>query len=212
MRTDISEPNATGQQACKYSIHPLLAERRSWKAFSSRQIEPEILSSLFEAARWAPSCMNEQPWSFIVATKQNPPEFDRLLGCLHEFNVRWAQHAAALLLSVGKLTFTANSSPNNHALHDAGQAIAHLTFQASSCGLTVCQMAGFDVEKARLAFSIPFEHEPVTVAAIGYPGDVDSLPEKLRQRMLAPRQRKSPEEFVFQDTWGQPASLGAERT
>jgi nitroreductase len=156
--------------------------------------------------------MNEQPWSFIVATKQNPPEFDRLLACLHEFNVRWAKHAAALLLSVAKMTFSSNGAPNNHALHDVGQAIAHLTVQASSCGLTVCQMAGFDAEKARQTFSIPFDHEPVTVAAIGYPGDVDSLPEKLRQRMLAPRQRKSHEEFVFEGGWGQSALRTRERS
>jgi nitroreductase len=190
MRTDISELSLENEQLRGHSLHPLLAQRRSWKAFSPRTVEPEMLALLLEAARWAPSCMNEQPWSFIVATKQTPPEFDRLLGCLHEFNVWWAQHAAALLLSIARLTFTSNGSPNNHALHDVGQAIAHLTFQANACGLTVCQMAGFDVEKARQTFSIPFDHEPVTVAAIGYPGDVDSLPEKLRQKMLAPRQRK----------------------
>jgi nitroreductase len=210
MRSDISEPNAADQRSYEHSIHPLLAQRRSWKAFSSRRIESETLSRLFEAARWAPSCMNEQPWSFIVAAKQNPSEFERLLGCLHEFNVRWAQHAAALLLSVAKLTFTSNRSPNGHALYDVGQAIAHLTFQASACGLTVCQMAGFDVEKARQTFSIPFDHEPITVAALGYPGDAESLPEKLRQRMQAPRQRNPPEEFVFEGTWGQPALVDAE--
>jgi nitroreductase len=212
MRTDISEPSLENEQACGRSILSLLVQRRSWKAFSPRLIEPEILDRLFEAARWAPSCMNEQPWSFIVAPKQNPSEFERLLGCLHEFNIRWAQHATALLLSVARLTFTSNGEPNNHALHDVGQAIANLTFQATACGLTVCQMAGFDVEKARLTFSIPLGHEPVTVAAIGYPGDADVLPEKLRQKMLAPRQRKPAEKFVFEGDWGQPPIWTRERT
>jgi nitroreductase len=212
MRTDISELTVAGEQTCECSIHPLLAQRRSWKAFSPRIIEPETFALLFEAARWAPSCMNEQPWSFIVATKQNPPEFECLLGCLHEFNGRWAQHAAALLLSVARLTFTSNAEPNRHALHDVGQAIANLTFQASACGLMVCQMAGFDVERSRQTFSVPSSHEPVAMAAIGYPGDVDSLPKKLGQKMLAPRQRKLAEKFVFEGTWGQPAVWNGERT
>jgi len=203
MRTDISDPTIAEEQAGERSIHPLLAQRRSWKAFSSRLVEPETLGLLLEAARWAPSCMNEQPWSFIVATKQNPSEFDRLLNCLHEFNVRWAQHAAALILSVARLRFVSNGDLNKHALHDVGQAMAHLTFQANACGLTVCQMAGFDDEKARQTFSIPQDHEPVAVAAIGYPGGVNSLTEKLRKKMLAPRQRKPAKEFVFEGSWKQ---------
>jgi nitroreductase len=212
MRAEASELTGADEQVREASIHPLLAQRRSWKAFSATIIEPETLGLLLEAARWAPSCMNEQPWAFIVATKQNPAEFERLLGCLHEFNVRWAQNAAALILSVARLTFASNGEPNTHALHDVGQAIAHLTFQASACGLTVCQMAGFDAEKARQTFSIPSDHEPVAVAAIGYPGDADSLPEKLRQRILAPRQRKRSEEFVFEGAWGQSAHLARKRT
>jgi len=138
MRNDIYELPVEKEQACGHSIHPLLEQRRSWRAFTSRIIEPETLGLLLEAARWAPSCMNEQPWAFIVATKQNPTEFERLIGCLLDFNARWAQHAAALILSVARLTFASNGEPNNHALHDLGQAIANLTFQANACGLTVC--------------------------------------------------------------------------
>ncbi len=212
MGTDISELTIADEQVRAHSIHPLLAQRRSWKAFSSRTVEPGTFGLLLEAARWAPSCLNEQPWSFIVAAKQNPTEFERLLGCLLGFNVRWAQHAAALILSVARLAFASNGEPNKHAFHDVGQAIAHLTFQASACGLTVCQMAGFDVKKARQTFLIPSDHEPVAVAAIGYPGDADSLPEKFRQKMLAPRQRKPAEEFVFEGSWGQPAVWTRERT
>ena len=212
MPTDISELVVANEPGCERSIHRLLAQRRSWKAFSSRAIEPETLGLLLEAARWAPSCMNEQPWSFLVAAKQNPHEFERLLGCLLEFNVRWAQHAAVLILSVARLTFTSNGTPNQHALHDVGQAIANLTFQASACGLTVCQMAGFDGEKTRETFSIPSGHEPVTVAAMGYPGSADSLPGKLQQKMLAPRQRNSADRFVFEGSWGRSPTWTHRRT
>jgi nitroreductase len=188
-------------QDCEYPVHPLLAERRSPRAFSSRPVEPERLGSLMEAARWAPSCMNEQPWSFIVATAQNKLEFERLLSCLVEFNVEWAQHAPVLMLSVARLTFKSNGKPNLHAFHDVGQAIANLTFQATALGLGVHQMAGFDIEKARHEFSIPPGHEPVGVVAIGYPGSPANLPDKLRQKELAPRKRKPVKDFVFESEW-----------
>jgi nitroreductase len=175
-------------------------------AFSSKTVEPETLAGLLEAARWAPSSMNEQPWSFIVATKANPADFGRILGCLVEFNVQWAQHAPVLLLSVARLNFASTGKPNRHAFHDVGQAIASLTFQAMASGLVVHQVAGFEVEKARSEFSIPHAYEPVAVAAVGYPGSSDNLPDKLRQRDLSPRQRKSLSDFVFECRWGRSAS------
>ena len=192
-----------------FPIHPLLRERRSPRAFSSRMIEAEKLGSLLEAARWAPSASNEQPWSFIVASKANAADFDRLLGCLVEFNQGWAKQAPMLLLCVARLNFGSTGKPNRHAYHDVGQAIANLTVQATALGLFVHQMAGFDVEKARREFSIPADHDPVAVAAIGYLGDANSLPDKLRERELAPRQRKGLKEIVFESAWGQPA--GAEK-
>lgn len=197
--------SADENPACEYSIHPLLTQRRSLRAFSSRAVEPGILGGLLEAARWAPSCMNEQPWSFIVATQRNKAEFDRLLGCLMEFNVQWAQYAPVLVLSVARLTFESNGKINRHAVHDVGQAIASLTFQATVSGLVVHQMGGFDVEKARREFSVPPDYEPVAVAAIGYPGIPDSLPDKLRERELVPQKRKSLKDFVFEGEWGRAA-------
>jgi nitroreductase len=194
------------QTICEYPIHPLIAGRRSTRAFASTSVEPETLASLLEAARWAPSCMNEQPWSFIVATKANKSDFDRLLGCLLEFNVLWAQHAPVLLLSVAKLTFELTGERNRHAFHDVGQAVANLTFQATVSRLVVHQMAGFDVEKARLEFSIPQDCEPVAAAAIGYPGNSAELPEKLRKRDANPRKRKPLTNFVFEGGWGRPAA------
>jgi len=193
------------QKTCEFPIHPLLAGRRSIVAFAPTSVEPETLASLMEAARWAPSCRNEQPWSFIVATRASKSDFDRLLGCLVEFNVQWAQHAPLLLLSVARLTFESNGQPNRHAFHDVGQAIANLTFQATVSGLVVHQMAGFDVEKARREFSIPQDYEPVAAAAIGYPGNSAELPEKLRNREASPRKRKPLSSFVFEGGWGHSA-------
>jgi nitroreductase len=189
-----------------YPVHPLLAERRSLRAFSPKTVESEVLGSLLEAARWAPSCANEQPWSFIVAVKGDKPEFQRLLACLIEFNLEWAQHAPVLILSVARMIFQSSGKPNRHAFHDVGQATASLTVQATASGLVVHQMAGFDVEKARREFSIPHDHEPVAVTAIGYPGSPADLPEKLRQKELAPRQRKPLADFVFERGLGQPAA------
>ena len=195
------------QRSCDYPIHSLLAERRSHLAFAPTPVEPETLACLMEAARWAPSSMNEQPWSFIMATKANKSDFDRLLGCLVEFNVQWAQHAPVLLLSTARLAFESTGELNRHAFHDVGHAIANLTFQAMVAGLVVHQVAGFDVEKARHEFSIPREHEPVTIAAIGYPGSSADLPEKLRKKDAKPRKRKPLTSFVFEGSWGQSAAF-----
>jgi nitroreductase len=188
-----------------YPLHPLLAQRRSLRAFAARPVGPAVLRSLLEAARRAPSSFNEQPWRFIVAAQQDKPEFQRVLGCLMEFNVRWAQHAPVLLLSVARLNLSSTREPNRHAVYDVGQAMAHLTFQANALGLIVCQMAGFEIEKARETFSIPPEYEPMTAAAIGYPGDPATLPEKLQRKLMTERERKSLEDFVFEKSWGQPA-------
>jgi nitroreductase len=187
-------------------IHPLLSQRRSLRCFSLKSVEPETLRLIFEAARWAPSSMNEQPWSFILATRDNQHQFSRMLGCLLEFNIRWAQYAPVLLLSVARLTFASTSEPNRHALYDVGQAMCNLTFQANECGLTVCQMAGFDIHKTRETFSIPHNHEPVVVAAIGYPGDQSCMPEKLQKKLLAAQQRVSAEKFTFEEIWGKAAT------
>ena len=191
----------------RYPIHELLRERWSPRAFADRMVEPEELRSLLEAARWAPSSFNEQPWSFIVATKQHPGEYERLLSCLVEGNVRWAQHAPVLMLSVARLAFERNGKPNRHAFHDVGLAVENLVIQATAFGLAVHQMAGFHVDKARELFSIPDGHEPVAALVLGFPGDPAGLPEDLREREVAPRIRKPLESFVFSGQWGQSSPL-----
>ena len=191
----------------QYPIHDLLGRRWSPRAFSERPVEPEELRSLLEAARWAPSSYNEQPWSFLVATKESPVEYDRLLSCLIEGNQRWAKTAPVLMLSVAKLRFDHNGALNRHAFHDVGLAVENLIVQATALGLAAHQMAGFEVEKARELYRIPEGHDPVAAIALGYPGDPESLPERLRERELAPRTRKPPEKFVFSGEWGKPSQL-----
>ncbi len=193
----------------KYPIHELLQRRWSPRAFSGRMVEPEKLCSLLEAARWAASCFNEQPWSFIVATKEDTAEYERLLSCLMEGNITWAKHAPVLMLSVAKLAFDRSGKPNRHALHDVGLAVQNLAIQATALGLFVHQMAGFQAEKARQLYGIPDGHDPVAAMAVGYSGDPASLPDDLRERELAPRSRKPFQEFVFAARWGQVSSLVA---
>ena len=185
-----------------HPIHDLLRRRWSPRAFADRPVERGKLLSVLEAARWAPSSNNEQPWHFIVSTKDEPEEFDRLLGCLVEGNQRWAKAAPVLMLSVASMTFTRNGKPNKHAFHDVGQAVAHLTVEATAQGLFVHQMAGFVPEKARETYRIPDNAEPVAALALGYLGNPDTLPEELRQREVVFSARKPIGEFVFGGTWG----------
>ncbi len=186
----------------QYPIHDLLQRRWSPRAFSEQPVEPEALRSLLEAARWAPSSYNEQPWSFIVATKDDQAEYGRLLSCLVEGNIQWAQHAPVLMVSVAKLSFEENGKPNRHAFHDVGLAVANLVIQATALGLAVHQMAGIFPDKVRELYGISEKHEPVAGIALGYPDDPDTLPEPLRKREAAPRERKPLAAFVFAGRWG----------
>ena len=191
----------------RHPIHELLQERWSPRAFADRMVEPEKLHSLFEAARWAPSSSNEQPWSFIVATKEHAGEYARLLSCLVEGNVRWAQHAPVLMLAVAKLVFERNQKPNRHAFYDVGLAVENLVIQGMALGLFVHQMAGFHADRAREMYGIPESYDPVAAMVIGYLDDPGRLPDDLRDREVTPRTRKPMESFVFSGRWGQPSHL-----
>jgi len=188
-------------------IHELLARRWSPRAYAERPIEPDKLKSLFEAARWAPSSSNEQPWRFLMATKQEPEDYERLLGCLLEGNRKWAFRAPVLILSVAAMQFEDDGKPNRHAFHDVGLAAENLVLQAAASGLIAHQMAGFDVEKARTLCEIPPGFEPVTMIAIGHPGDRSLLPDYLEKREHNPRERKPVREFLFSSRWGRPPAL-----
>ena len=191
----------------QYPIHDLIKRRWSPRAFSDRRIEPDTLRSLLEAARWAPSSNNEQPWSFIVATKDNEVEHGRLVSCLMGGNVPWAQRAPVLMVSVARMSFEDGGEPNRHAYYDVGQAVASLTMQATVLGLFVHQMAGFYPDKVRELYGVPKEFEPVAAIALGYPGDPENLPEPFKTRELAPRERKPIAEFVLTGGWGKTSPI-----
>jgi nitroreductase len=190
-----------------YPIEPLLKQRWSPRAFAARPVEIDKLLSLWEAARWSASCANQQPWYFLVATKENKTEYARLLSCLRENNQLWASQAPVLMVSVAKLAFDMNGQPNRYAFHDVGLAVANLIVQATALGLYVHQMAGFYPDKVRELYGVPNDFEPVAGIVLGYPGDPATLPEDLQQRELAPRTRKPCESFVFQGAWGETSPL-----
>jgi nitroreductase len=190
-----------------YPINELLAARWSPYAFDARPVTLEDLRSLFEAARWAPSSYNEQPWSFFVATKEDPEEFQRLLSCLVEANQAWAQAAPVLALGVVSLRFSRNNKENRAAIHDLGLAAANLVIEATARRLYVHQMIGILPEKAREVYRIPIHCEAWTAIAIGYRADPADLPDALKERDLSPRQRKPLSQFVFAGEWGNPSPV-----
>jgi nitroreductase len=192
-----------------YPIHELHAQRWSPYAFDPRPVAPADLRSLFEAARWAPSSYNEQPWRYIVATKDDPDQFQRLLSCLVEGNQMWAKAAPVLALGVASLRFAASGKDNRAAVHDLGLASGNLLVEATARGLSVHQMIGILPDKAREVYGIPDGFEAWTGIAIGYKGDPASLPEGLRERDRALRQRKPLRDFVFSGKWGNPSPLVA---
>lgn len=192
-----------------HPIHDLLAARWSPYAFAGRPVSDADLRSLFEAARWAASSYNEQPWSYLVARRENAAEFAKLLACLVEPNQAWAKAAPVLALGVVRLRFARNDKPNRAAVHDLGLASANLTVEATARGLVVHQMIGILPDKARENYAIPDLFEAWTGLAIGYPGDVNALPPPLKERDLAVRTRKPLRDFVFEGAWGKAARVGA---
>lgn len=185
-----------------HPVHDLIAERWSPYGFDSRPVAEDDLRSLFEAARWAASSYNEQPWRFIVARQENRDEFDRLLSCLVEGNQAWAQAAPVLALGCVTTAFVRNDKPNAAAEHDLGLAAANLTFEATVRGLHVHQMIGIEPDKAREVYQIPEGAKALTALVVGYAADAASLADTLKQRDESPRQRKPLGEIVFGTNWG----------
>jgi nitroreductase len=181
--------------------------RRRWspRTYSDKEVTAAELKTLFEAARWAASSSNEQPWRFLVG-RRGDETYQKIFNTLVEFNQSWAKSAPVLVLSVAKKTFTSNGKPNAYGLHDTGAASATLALQATADGLHTHSMAGFDREQARASFAIPSDYEIGAVTAIGYLGDPASLPEHLHKMEVSPRQRKPLEEFVF-SSWEKPAQF-----
>lgn len=185
----------------EYPIHDLIAERWSPRAFADKPVTGDVVGALVEAGRWASSSFNEQPWRFIIATRQHRQEHERLASTLAEANRLWAAQAPLLIVSVASVRFSRNDKPNRHAYHDVGQAVAQMIIEATHRGLAAHQMAGFDTAKVRELYALDDSLEPVAAIALGYPGDASALPEQLAEREGAPRTRKLLDELVLAGTW-----------
>ena len=188
-------------------LHELVRNRWSPRSFADREVSPEDLRRLLEAARWAASSYNEQPWRFLLARKSDAAAFARILGLLSERNQKWARNAPVLMLTFGKRTFSHNGTPNRYALHDAGMALATLMLQATALGLYVHGMGGFDQARARAEFAIPEDYEVGAAVAIGHLGDPAGLAPEFQDGERAARSRKPLSEIVFEGAWGSPADL-----
>ena len=181
----------------EYPILDLIKNRKSTRSFSVQPIEPERISSLFEATRWAPSSTNEQPWVYMYATRDQTELWDKMFTCLTEGNKIWAKDAPLLILSLARKNFSRFSGANTYAMYDLGGANSFLSLQAVELGLQVRQMAGFNHEKVIRQLNIPETFDVGVFIAVGYPGDPQTLPENLKVRELAPRERLLQQEFVM---------------
>lgn len=181
----------------EFQINQLIEQRSSKRAYSPQPIEPEKIRSLFEAARWAPSANNEQPWVYLFATKDQTELWGKLFATLNDGNRIWAERAPLLVLSMVRRNFVRSGNPNGSAKYDLGAANAFLSLEATHLNLNVHQMGGFDREKARVDLNIPEAHEAAVMLAIGYPGEASLLPENLKVRELSPRERYVQETFVM---------------
>jgi nitroreductase len=185
----------------QHPIADLLNNRWSGRAIdASKLVSREIVLQLLEAGRWAPSCANEQPWRFLVFTEENPEALEKARSCLVPGNA-WAKKAPVLLLSVANEQWARDGSPNPYAAHDVGLASENVALQASSLGLVLHFMAGYDAKKATELFNIPTGYRALAMIAVGYPGNPDELNDKQREAELAPRSRKPLEEIAFFDGW-----------
>ena len=193
-----------------YSINELSFKRWSPRAFDPGPVEKEKIRSILEAARWSPSAGNEQPWKFIIGFREDDT-WQKIFDTLDDGNKAWVRTVPVLFLSIGKKTRGRRNTPNSHFQYDTGQSVAHLSLEATSMGLFVHQMGGFDPELAVRKFNIPDDHQPLTVIAIGYLGDPSSLPPDLQKSELDARTRKDFDEFVFSGTFGQKSNLFYEK-
>ena len=208
MATDVVNPITVDKHADTDSrVHEIIRSRWSPRAFSSREVSGEDLKIILEAARWAASSYNEQPWRFFVARKSDPAEHARFVELLAPANQAWASSAPVLIIMAAKRTFSHNGAPNYYGLHDAGQALAHLMLQATALGLHAHAMAGFDRDKARKEIGIPDDYDLGAAVALGYWADPDQLPEQTRKAELARRQRKPLNEIAFGSHWNEPLAV-----
>jgi nitroreductase len=207
MTLSAAETNQLKKAPAVRGVLPIIHSRWSPRSFSDRKVDPADLAIVFEAARWAASSYNEQPWRFLVGA-QNSITYKKIFDSLGAPNQLWAGAAPVLILGAAKTRFSHNDAPNRVALYDLGAAASYLTLQASAMGLFTHQMAGFDEAAARKALEIPDLFALGAVIALGYQGEPSALNhERLLAQETAPRDRKPQKDFVF-SAWDTPADLG----
>lgn len=185
-----------------HPLNELIKQRWSPRAFSAKSVEKEKIKSILEAARWAPSAFNEQPWRFIVGEKGGST-YDSILSTLVDWNILWAGNAPVLILNIAKKTFTHNAKPNVTFKYDLGQAVGLMITEAVDKGLYTHQMSGFDADKAAELFNIPDDFQAVSVTALGYYGNADELPKDMAEMETKPRERKEFKDVVFGEKFGE---------
>jgi nitroreductase len=206
MSLTASEVNVLKKAPPVEGVLPAIHERWSPRSFAAREVSPELLGKVFEAARWAASSYNEQPWRYLVG-RRGDAAWQKIFNALGDFNKKWAQTAPVLILGVAKSQFSHNGAENGYAVYDLGAASSYLTLEAAVLGLKTHQMAGFDQETARKAFGIPEEYAIGAVIALGYQGEPAALGDAaLIERETAARTRKPLDEIVFAE-WGKAAEL-----
>jgi nitroreductase len=184
--------------ATTYPVHDLIRSRWSPRSYSAQPVEQDKLNQVFEAASWAFSAMNAQPWQYIYAHKADAAAFQKIFDTLMPGNQPWAKNAPVLIIALAKTEYD-NGQPNGAALHDLGAANATLFLEATALGLHGHVMGGFDREKLRRDFNLPANLAPVAVMALGYLGDAEQLEEPFLSREKAARNRKPLSEFVFRN-------------
>jgi len=188
----------------RIKLHDIIQARWSPRAFDpDRPVSHEDLLALLEAAHWAPSCFNDQPWRFVVCNKATDETgWQRAFSVLAEKNQRWAKNAPVLILAVAMENFNHNGQSNRWAMYDTGAASLSLSLQATALGLVVHQMGGFDAEKAREVFSLPDNCTPMAMMAVGYQANADVLDDDFKEKELGARSRTALSEQFYAGQWG----------
>lgn len=180
------------------TLRPIQERYSPMNFLSDKPVEEKHRILLFEAARWAASSYNEQPWRFIYSDRyENPDDYQALLSLLTPYNQRWAATAPLLVMVLAARTFERNGKYNRHAWYDTGMAAASMALQGVSLGIQAHQMGGFDVEKSIERLGIPEPFEPVSIIAIGFPAPLEQVAEEFRERATTPRTRKSLTELII---------------
>jgi nitroreductase len=190
----------------KYAVNNLIEQRWSPRAFSVKPVEIEKIQSILEAARWAPSAFNEQPWRFIVGQKGDDT-YDSILNTLIDWNILWAGKANVLIVNIAKKTFSHNGKQNVTFKYDLGQAVSSMILEVVNQGLYSHQMSGFDANKAAELLNIPDDFQAVSVTAIGYYGNINELPKDIAEVETRPRERKELKDIIFNNKFGESYEL-----